>query len=376
MTTKANDTHLKHAALIRQTCGDFGRLELGILGAPCTVIQKYAQQWTGQLSSKWNIAYVDADHKESQKVSSSASLLYHDKISHRQLELKKESTTFANNALFNDQDLVFINGNHFKATKQIVIIHPGKSLENKLEKLTDVALILLADGMKVPNYIVNHVKNISVIALDDEAGIIGFLNEFLNTAIAPLYGLVLAGGKSTRMQTDKGYINYHGKTQRQYMFELLSPICDEVFISGKSKDESNIIEDTFIGLGPYGGILSAMQKNPNAAWLTVACDLPYLSAQTLNYLVDKRNPSKMATAFLDNDSKFPEPLITIWEPRAYPVLLQFLSQGYSCPRKVLINSDIELLTAPDVTEFRNINFPEERDEALNYFNAIAIPGSQ
>lgn len=77
-----------------------------------------------------------------------------------------------------------------------------------------------------------------------------------------------------------------------------------------------------------------------------------------------RNPSKLATVFLDSEGKFPEPLITIWEPRAYPVLLRYLSQGYSCPRKVLINSDVEVLKAPDVQEFQNINDPEAYASAI------------
>jgi molybdenum cofactor guanylyltransferase len=53
-------------------------------------------------------------------------------------------------------------------------------------------------------------------------------------------------------------------------------------------------------------------------------------------------------------------LITIWEPRAYPVLLSFLAQGISCPRKVLINSDIELLDVPNIDALMNVNTPEER----------------
>ena len=55
-------------------------------------------------------------------------------------------------------------------------------------------------------------------------------------------------------------------------------------------------------------------------------------------------------------------MITIWEPSAYPVLLQFLAQGYCCPRKVLINSDIELLEAANPDALRNVNEPEEMKE--------------
>jgi molybdopterin-guanine dinucleotide biosynthesis protein A len=114
--------------------------------------------------------------------------------------------------------------------------------------------------------------------------------------------------------------------------------------------------------------LSAFQTNPNTAWFTLACDLPYLSSQTLDYLADHRNPSKIATCFIDSENKFPEPLITIWEPRAYPIMLQFLSQGYSCPRKVLINSDVELLQAPVIADLQNVNYPQQRQEAMEYLH--------
>ena len=56
--------------------------------------------------------------------------------------------------------------------------------------------------------------------------------------------------------------------------------------------------------------------------------------------------------------QFVEPLITIYEPKAYPVLLQYLAQGYSCPRKMLINSDVEIIEVDD-SLIRNINTPEE-----------------
>jgi molybdopterin-guanine dinucleotide biosynthesis protein A len=375
VTTKLNKPHQKHTPLVRPNMGDFGRNELGILGAPCNVIRGLAERWLLLMDDKWKVAYADADHKEggsSKEMLKGASLQYTDKISHKRIDFKQETTPFSNRTLFNDQDLMLINGNHFKAKKQIVIIHPGKPLDEKLNKLTDVALILLSEHARIPEFMEAHlpdIKNIPVLTLQDEARIISFLTRFLNDTVAPLNGLVLAGGKSTRMQADKGSIAYHGMTQRAYMFEMLSHFCGHVYLSDNSKTGFESIEDTFTGLGPFGGILSAMQSNPDAAWLTVACDLPYLTADTLDYLVKHRNSSKLATAFLDSDNQFPEPLVTIWEPRAYPVMLQFLAQGYSCPRKVLINTDIELLTAPDVSEFRNVNSPEERDAALQFFKS-------
>ena len=86
--------------------------------------------------------------------------------------------------------------------------------------------------------------------------------------------------------------------------------------------------------------------------------MPYLEETSIAQLVENRNPSKLATCFHNPDTNFPEPLITIWEPRAYPVLLEFLSQGYSCPRKVLINTDIQEIQMQDLRQMTNVNDPE------------------
>jgi len=95
----------------------------------------------------------------------------------------------------------------------------------------------------------------------------------------------------------------------------------------------------------------------------LACDLPFLTAATLDFLVQQRQPDRMATALRSPWNDFPEPLVTIWEPRSYGQLLRFLSLGYSCPRKALINSDIALLKPPVPAELRNVNTPEERAAA-------------
>ena len=172
------------------------------------------------------------------------------------------------------------------------------------------------------------------------------------------------------MGRDKGEIDYHGKPQREYVYDLLSQFCEKTFLSFReSQDEElanglPILRDSFSDLGPYGAMLSAFRKYPNHAWLVVACDLPLLDKETLKFLIENRNPSNVATAFHSPVTNFPEPLITIWEPKSYPILYQFLAQGYSCPRKVLINSDINLIQIPDVDAIKNVNTPEDFEEII------------
>ncbi len=370
----------KHPKLTRPDVGEYHRNELAILGTPCGNIRKLANGIIQELYAKYQIAYADADHKapladDDSSLTHGAALEFTDKISYRNFAYKQTFNAFQNRNLFNDADLVLVNGNHFAANAQIIAIDPAKPLEKKLDKLTNVQLILLADGVTdIPDYINQHLPAgaaLPVLKLADTLAIAQFLDKYLTNRQPVLNGLVLAGGQSRRMQTDKGSLAYFGKSQRLYVHEMLSPFCQETFVSYANSQDVHqeeqlpVVLDRFAGLGPFGGILSALMHNPNAAWLTVACDLPYLTADTLAYLVQNRNPSKLATCFIDSDNRFPEPLVTIWEPRAYPVMLQFLSQGYACPRKVLINTEIELLQAPDTHDFENINFPEQRDEAIS-----------
>lgn len=371
--------HQKHAHLERPHSGNFGRNEWAIIGAPCGEIKKLAFDLIRQLSNDFKIAYVDADHPKGETVAISndpinfgANMVYTDKITHHRIDTKESMDKFQAFSTFQEQDLIFINGNHFVGQQQIVIIDPKKevSLSKKLDRLTNVQMILLTDeGTDVYPFLAKHLRGIPTMILPiSETEIIArYIRQKTLDEKPPIYGLVLAGGNSIRMGEDKGAIIYHEKPQREHAAELLTPYCQEVLISCREdqitsiESNFNLLPDTFLGLGPYGGILSAFQRHPNVAWMVVACDLPLLNQETLNTLFENRDQSKTATCFESNRNEFPEPLITIWEPRSYSTLLQFLAQGYSCPRKVLINSDVKLLPTPEEDLLRNINTPEERD---------------
>ena len=377
-----NKAHQKHAKLARPGLGEWGRTEIALLGAPCNVIKDFAALIVRQLHGKWKIAFADADHHAASEdeTTDSACLRFTDKIRYTQLDVVSPAlTSFQKHALFNDCDMVLVNGNHFPAQQQIIFIDPAKPLASKLEQLSNVQLVLLQDSATpVPDYLQPHVAAAPVLALSETDRIAAFFENYLKQHVAPLNGLVLTGGKSERMGSDKSLLHYRNKPQRDYVYELIQPLCTATFLSCNASQSGEItlpkIEDLFIGLGPMSGILSAFRTAPDSAWLTVACDMPYLSDSTLQYLIAHRNPSKMATAFMDAAAQFPEPLITIWEPRAYQVLLQALSEGYSCPRKVLIHSDVERLQAPDSAELRNINHPEEFATAIAHFQFITTAG--
>ncbi|WP_205500821.1 NTP transferase domain-containing protein [Rufibacter psychrotolerans] len=180
-----------------------------------------------------------------------------------------------------------------------------------------------------------------------------------------IFGLVLSGGQSSRMGQDKGLIPYHGISQRQHLYQLLQPFCSKVYLSVRPGQENqvepdlNYLVDTHDLRGPINGILSALRQHPTAAWLVVACDLPLVTPNTLDKLVIERDTSKVATAYAQNGSDLPEPLLAIWEPQAYEPALAFTQTGKTCPRKFLLNTNIKLIHPADDEELYNANSPEE-----------------
>lgn len=371
--------HKKHTELVRASLGNFGRNEWAIVGAPCVFIKALADNVINALSSKYKCAYADTSHNDEVvlapgRLANGAYMEYTDEVNHRQLNYSGEFSSFKMRQQFADADLVLINGNHQQAKAQVVIIYNNKkaSLEKRVAQLTNVELILLAENVEdifdCVKDAVPHWENIPLCRLDETEKIINFFENKMQQAKPVLNGLVLAGGKSMRMGYDKGLVSWFGKEQRYHVADMLKPLCNEVFISCRTEQKPqinidyNVLEDTFTGLGPFGAILSAFRHRPDSAWLVVACDMPLLETDTFKYLIAQRNVATIATAFNSPDNEFPEPLITIWEPKSYPVLLAFLAQGYSCPRKVLINSDVKLIEAPDKEALTNVNTPDDLEK--------------
>jgi molybdopterin-guanine dinucleotide biosynthesis protein A len=141
---------------------------------------------------------------------------------------------------------------------------------------------------------------------------------------APVYGLILAGGLSSRMHRDKAALLYQGKTQLDRAFDLATGHVDRVFVSVRASqadeptrsDKALIVDLAGLGEagGPILGIRSAMAAYPDVAWLVIACDLPFLSDAALEQLLTERDPSVLATAFRSAHDGLPEPLCAIWEP--------------------------------------------------------------
>lgn len=369
------EKHRKHAKLTRRNFGNYANNEISILGANCSIISDLVQNISKNIQKSTNIAYLDASHSKEITAPKFDNFTFHSSGN-----LVKNSATEMNRyndkILFSEYDMLFINGNHYQGDQQILILDNEKeaSVLKRIEQLNNIQfLIKLNDDSKIFDFLIEkypNIENLKVYSIDETDKISKHIENLIQQRIAPVQGLVLAGGKSMRMGTDKGLLEYHGKSQRNFAVEMLEKMNFKTFLSVRK--EQNItdmatVEDVFLGLGPFGAICSAFQSDPNKAWLVLATDLPFVDEKVIQLLLEKRDPGKIATAIKGKDKQFPEPLITIWEPKAYPIMLNFMAQGISCPRKVLINSDVKIVEIDD-DFIRNINTPDEFEEVKKELN--------
>jgi molybdopterin-guanine dinucleotide biosynthesis protein A len=184
-----------------------------------------------------------------------------------------------------------------------------------------------------------------------------------------LYGLVLAGGRSTRMGTDKAaLIHPDGRPLARRTYDLLAESgCADVVLSLRHNQEIPvgfsdlpdlaIIRDPIDSVGgPLVGIVAAMNLHPGADWLVLACDLPRLDAATLSHLVASKHPDELFLSYRSEFDGLPEPLCALYSSAAQPLLR---NTEFRCPRKVLIRNECRLLDPLVPRALDNANTPDD-----------------
>lgn len=188
-----------------------------------------------------------------------------------------------------------------------------------------------------------------------------------------LVGLVLAGGRSSRMGQDKAaLVHPDGRTLLRRCCDLLMAAgCGKVIISIRQDQEIPAgMEDCEIvrdpegtSQGPIAGIVSGMALQPDADWLVLACDLPRLDAETLTHLIGSKRVGERFLSYRSEFDGLPEPLCALYGRGSFEVLEQARADDCRCPRKILIRNDCRLLEPVTPRALENANTPEEWETA-------------
>ena len=174
--------------------------------------------------------------------------------------------------------------------------------------------------------------------------------------------LILIGGKSTRMGTDKSNLVYYKEPQIDHIYNLVKQLIPEQNIYFSVRDKQQLknklqITDVYPDLGPFGAIYSAFKFDNTKAWLVLAIDIPYININVLKLLINNRNSNAIATTFQGKTKKYPEPLITIWEAKVFPLFKNNIKNNSYSLVNILKQNKIKTITIKDDL-IQNINTKE------------------
>ena len=151
-----------------------------------------------------------------------------------------------------------------------------------------------------------------------------------------LTGLVVCGGKSARMGSDKSLLTYYKKPQRYHLYDMLSNFCSSVFISC-SKDQAADSDlpyiydaESFADKGPAASLMSAFSIYPGNNFLIVGCDYPFIKNTDLSEFLNYFSSSSLAAAFYNETENLYEPLLGFYSAGSYSLLrYMFEEEQYS-----------------------------------------------
>ena len=131
-----------------------------------------------------------------------------------------------------------------------------------------------------------------------------------------LTGIILSGGKSTRMNKEKGLCIFNGKPMIEHILDALKPICNQILISANNEQYDYLgyktITDKYSGIGPISGIYSGLEASQSDNNIILSCDMPLVSVGLIRYIYDNRDDFDIV---IPERNDFLEPLCAYYHRR-------------------------------------------------------------
>jgi molybdopterin-guanine dinucleotide biosynthesis protein A len=208
-------------------------------------------------------------------------------------------------------------------------------------------------------------------------------------------GFVLAGGRSSRMGTDKAFLEFKGQTLLDHALKTMADVCDPVAIvgdpakfakhepekhesekSGSDRYESpkhrTVIADIFPGCGPLAGIHAALKHSTADLNLMLAVDLPFVSAALLTFLFEAAEDDNATDAIVTvpRAGKGLQPLCAIYRRAFCTTAEQALLAGNYKIDGTFSGLSVRVLETSELASagfseqsFFNLNTPQDRAAA-------------
>jgi molybdenum cofactor guanylyltransferase len=186
--------------------------------------------------------------------------------------------------------------------------------------------------------------------------------------------IILAGGRSTRMGSNKALLPLPGKehlTFVEHLFSTLTPLCAEtILVARDAADAANyvlpgvhVITDKMPDQGPLMGLYSGLSAIHAQRALVVAVDMPFIRPALVTFLLSQPRSNSLLVPVVNN---IPQVLLALYPRTILPLVEQLLQQGRHDPRSLLDTAPVQYIPEDhlraldsDLRSFININTPQE-----------------
>ncbi|MDX2362292.1 MAG: molybdenum cofactor guanylyltransferase [Crocinitomicaceae bacterium] len=180
-------------------------------------------------------------------------------------------------------------------------------------------------------------------------------------------GIILAGGKSSRMGSDKGLLPFSGIPMIQHLIQELEQLNLPILIISNNADYKRfgypVIEDIIKEKGPVGGIYTALTATSTEMNVILSCDAPFVKKELIKNLIDASENHDVTVSSYNNKL---HPLIGVYKKSSLNTFEESLKNDQLRLREVidLLNTNIVDFSAESIDDrmFNNINTKDELKE--------------
>ena len=142
--------------------------------------------------------------------------------------------------------------------------------------------------------------------------------------------VILAGGKSSRMGTDKAFLPLNGKKFIEVLTEEFRFFEEKIIVRGNDDEISDItwpvISDIYLNCGPIGGLHAALHRWTSEALFCIACDTPLLKKEVYQILKNRMTEEDDAVIAITEDGRI-HPLCGIYKKQTGKVMEEQILDG-------------------------------------------------
>lgn len=179
-------------------------------------------------------------------------------------------------------------------------------------------------------------------------------------------GIILAGGKSSRMGFDKGLAEINGKTSIEYVYDTLKKITGRIIVVANNDAYDflglPVYEDILKGYGPLGGIHTGLTVSDTKKNLIIACDMPFITEKLLQHIIDETGNYEIALPVAEDEI---HPLCACYTKQITVYLQNLMMNKILKMKKIIQFFDFKKISLDDKFDFyspellMNINTIEE-----------------